>query len=251
MRKTLLLFIIPFICLAQNNDCGERPVKPVQLENQSKKEYKQSELYINYKHDLKIWKKCMSPLAISERDEGKLEKQKIEATIEKFKEKISNPCGDKPQKPIKQRGQKHDDYIKTTVYLNYKKVLKEWKNCMSPQGISKRNEATMDKDFEAILNKIRENCGDKPSKPFREKGLNHDEYKQTQSYIEYKQNLKAWNDCSSLTKKRFSWGECGDKPEKPFREEGLNHEEYKQKPSYIEYKRKLNTWRECIDSQKK
>ena len=251
MRKTLLLFIIPFICLAQNNDCGERPVKPVQLENQSKKEYKQSELYINYKHNLKIWKKCMSPLAISERDEGKLEKQKIEATIEKFKEKISNPCGDKPQKPIKQRGQKHDDYIKTTVYLNYKKVLKEWKNCMSPQGISKRNEATMDKDFEAILNKIRENCGDKPEKPFREKGLNHDEYKQTQSYIEYKQNLKAWNECSSLTKKRFSWGECGDKPEKPFREEGLNHEEYKQKPSYIEYKRKLNTWRECIDSQKK
>ncbi|MAZ58525.1 MAG: hypothetical protein CMP56_03865 [Flavobacteriales bacterium] len=251
MKKILLLFIIPFICLTQNNYCGERPIKPLQLENQTKKEYKESEVYINYKQDLKIWKTCMSPLAISNRDEDNLNKQKMEATVEKFKEKISNPCGDKPEKPVKKKRQKHDDYIKTELYIEYKKVLKEWKNCMSPQGISKRNEATMDKDFEVILTEIKKICGEKPEKPLRKKGVNHDEYKQTQSYIEYKQNLKVWNNCSSLTKKRFSWGDCGDKPEKPFREEGLNHEEYKQKPSYIEYKHKLNNWRECIDNQKK
>jgi len=251
MKKILLLFIIPFICLTQNNDCGERPIKPIQLENQTKKEYKQSKLYIKYKQNLKIWKNCVSPLAISQRDEDKLNKQKIEASVEKFKEKISNPCGEKPEKPSKGKGQKHDDYIKTKSYIDYKKVLKEWKNCMSPQGISKRNEATMDKDFEVILTEIKKVCGDKPEKPFRQKGLNHDEYKQTQSYIEYKKTLKDWNYCSSLTKKRFSWGDCGDKPEKPFREEGLNHEEYKQKPSYVEYKRQLNNWRACIESQKK
>ena len=259
MKKILLIFIIPFICLSQNNDCGDRPIKPVQLENQTKKEYKQSEVYSKYAQDLKIWKKCISPLGMSERDEERFKKQKeeklsrekMESAVEKFKEKIANPCGEKPQKPIRETGQKHDDYIKTEAYLQYKKVLKEWKHCNSPQGISKRNETTMDKDFEAILAEVKKTCGDKPKKPFREKGTNNQEYKTSSTYIKYKESLKAWNNCSSLTKKRFDWGECGDKPEKPFREEGLNHEDYKQKPSYIEYKSKLNAWRECIENQKK
>ena len=74
MKKLIILLFIPMFCISQNNNCGERPIKPLLLENQSKKEYKESNEYTEYKQNLKIWRTCMSPRAMSERDEQKFEK---------------------------------------------------------------------------------------------------------------------------------------------------------------------------------
>ena len=252
MKKLLLaLIIIPFFSFSQNTDCGEKPIKPAQLENQTKKVYRQSIEYINYKKILKQWKRCVSPLGMSERDEKRVKEQnELKIITEKFKEKVSNPCGDKPQKPKKNKGQTYDEYKKTLPYIEYKKVFQEWKKCVNPQGISKRNEATMNKDFDEILKETSEVCGEKPQKPIREKGLNHEEYKQTSAYNKYQENLKSWKDCSSAIKNKFSWGDCGEKPRKPIREEGFNHEEYKQTPEYVEYRKILRVWKDCVEANK-
>ncbi len=248
MKKLLILIFIPVICLSQNNDCGERPIKPILLENQSKQDYKNSAIYLEYKQNLKAWRTCMSPRAISERDEQKIEeslKIKSQIVVEKFLEKIKDPCGEKPEKPTRTKGQKHDDYIKTESYIEYKKSLKIWKKCKSPQGISKRNQDTMDKDFEKIQNAILADCGEKPKKPIRAKGLNNAEYKQSAAHVEYRNNLKLWKNCSSASKKKATAGPCGEKPEKPFRAEGMDHQKYRDSPEHIEYQKKLKLWRDC------
>lgn len=248
MRKFLILIFVPILCMSQNSDCGERPIKPLILENQTKKEYKNSDIYKDYKQNLRIWKSCMSPVSISERDEERVKentKIKAEAVVEKFLEKIKDPCGEKPIKPTRAKGQKHDDYIKTTTYIDYKKALKTWKRCKSPQGISKRNQETMDKDFVAIQKAILENCGEKPTKPKRPKGLNNEEYKQSPEHIQYRKDLKAWKACSNNSKKEMTAGPCGRKPEKPFRKEGIDHQQYRETPEHIEYQKKLKIWRDC------
>ena len=254
MKKIMILFFLPMLCLCQNSDCGQKPIKPVLLENQTKKDYKKSEKYIEYKAQLRIWKSCMSPLGMSERDEKRMEKSlsvkaKSKIISEKFLEKISSPCGKKPIKPERVKGQKHDNYIKTPKYIEYKKLLKEWKRCKSPQGISKRNQETMDKDFEKIHKAIAENCGEKPQKPKRKSGTNNQEYKESAEHIEYRKNLKAWKDCSNRTKKSSEAGPCGEKPKKPFREQGLDHQTYKETPEYIEYQKAVKTWRDCNGEQ--
>ena len=254
MKKILILFFLPIICLCQNSDCGERPIKPLLLEGQTKKDYKKSQKYLEYKEQLGIWRACMSPLAISERDEKKMEeslKIKSEIVVEKFLEKISDPCGKKPVKPEKIKRQKHDDYIKTPQYVEYKKILKEWKRCKSPQGISKRNQETMDKDFEKINKAIADNCGEKPQKPKRKKGLNNQEYKESAEHIEYRKNLKSWKDCANKSKKSATAGSCGEKPQKPFREEGMDHQTYKETPEYIEHQKAVKIWRDCTNEQSK
>ncbi len=254
MKKFLVLLFIPIICISQNSDCGERPIKPLLLENQTKKEYKKSNIYLEYKKNLKIWRTCMSPRAMSERDEQKIKESlqlKSEIILEKFKEKISDPCGEKPEKPARETGQKHDDYIKTSSYLEYKKNLKAWKKCKSPQGISKRNQETMDKDFEKIQQAIFEDCGEKPKKPIRIKGVNNGEYKQSPEYIKYRENLKLWKNCASASKKRSTAGPCGEKPVKPFREKGMDHQKYRETPEHLEYQKKLKIWRDCNKALKK
>ena len=254
MKKFLVLLFIPIICMSQNNDCGERPIKPVIMEGQTKKDFKESDIYITYKKNLKIWRTCMSPRAMSERDEEKIEKSlkiKSEIVIEKFKEKIADPCGKKPEKPTRIAGQKHDEYIKTAEHVEYKKTLKAWKKCKSPQGISKRNQDTMDKDFVKITKAIFEDCGEKPKKPIRAKGLNNEEYKQSPEHVEYRKNLKLWKQCSSASKKKATAGPCGEKPEKPFREEGMDHQKYRDTPQHLEYQKKLKIWRDCNVELKK
>ena len=254
MKKFLFLLFIPIICISQNSDCGERPIKPLLLENQTKKEYKKSNIYLEYKKNLKVWRTCMSPRAMSERDEQKIKESlqlKSEIILEKFKEKISDPCGEKPEKPARETGQKHDDYIKTSSYIEYKKNLKAWKKCKSPQGISKRNQETMDKDFEKIQQAIFEDCGEKPKKPIRIKGVNNGEYKQSPEYIKYRENLKLWKNCASASKKRSTAGPCGEKPVKPFREKGMDHQKYRETPEHLEYQKKLKIWRDCNKALKK
>ena len=108
-------------------------------------------------------------MGMSEKDEEKIKKSN-EIIVAKFLEKVTNPCGKKPEKPARPKGVTHDEFKQTTIFKEYKKLLKEWKRCNSPQGISKRNQTTMDKDFEAILAEVKKTCGDKPKKPFREKG---------------------------------------------------------------------------------
>ena len=246
--------LIPIICMSQNSDCGERPVKPLLLKNQTKKEYKASTIYMEYKKNLKTWRTCMSPRAMSERDEQKIEeslKLKSEIVVEKFIEKISDTCGEKPEKPARIHGQKHDDYIQTAIYIEYKTQLKAWKKCKSPQGISKRNQETMDKDFEKIKKAIFEDCGEKPTKPIRSKGLNNEEYKQSPEHVKYRENLKIWKNCSSSSKKKATAGPCGEKPVKPFREEGVDHQKYRDNPNYIKYQQQLKIWRDCNTKLKK
>ena len=50
----------------------------------------------------------------------------------------------------------------------------------------------MDKDFEKIQKTILEDCGEKPKKPIRPKGLNNEEYKQSAAHVKYQENLKIW-----------------------------------------------------------
>ena len=307
MKKLLLFMILPMLSLSQDSDCGERPIKPIQSENQTKTDYKKSTEYINYKADLKIWKSCMSPRAIaekyeikaeenydcgdkpkkpkqlssqtsadykqseqylnykanlktwkkcispmgmSEKDEEKIKKSN-EIIVAKFLEKVTNPCGKKPEKPARPKGVTHDEFKQTTIFKEYKKLLKEWKRCNSPQGISKRNQTTMDKDFEKIQNDILKSCGEKPEKPTRPKDLNHEEYKQTKEWLQYREALNAWKECSTMIKNMAAWGDCGEKPKKPFRKEGMDHEEYKQTQQYAEYRNALTNWKECIEENKK
>ena len=91
MKKYLsLVIILPLLVVSQTDFCGERPIKPTQLDNQSKKEYKQSTVFLNYKKILKEWKECMSPLAVSKRDEERLEQERQAREMQIVEEQLVN-----------------------------------------------------------------------------------------------------------------------------------------------------------------
>ena len=77
MRTLIIALLFPLFIFSQD-DCGERPVKPPNSQNQTNKEYKKSEEYLAYKKMLKEWKHCISPLGIAERLDSRLEQQVIQ-----------------------------------------------------------------------------------------------------------------------------------------------------------------------------
>ena len=189
MRKLLLFFIFPLLCFSQNTDCGERPLKPVKSENQTKKEYKNSNIFLNYKKLLKEWKTCMSPVTISKKDEEQLNQERQKRIEEKEAEESINPCGEKPEKPKRPKGVSIDDHRKSDVHIEYRKLLKEWKACLGPTGENEREQKKIEEE------KAVSPCGEKPKKPHREEGLNHEEYRNTSEYIEYRNNILEWKNC--------------------------------------------------------
>jgi hypothetical protein len=241
MKKLLLLLIVPLFCFGQNTDCGERPLRPVKSEYQTKKEYKNSDVFLNYKNLLKEWKTCMSPVTISEKDDEKLAQEKQKRIEEKEEESI-NPCGEKPEKPRRPKGLSIDDHRKSDEHIKYRKLLKEWKACLGPTGETEREQQKIEEE------KAVNPCGEKPEKPLREEGLNHEEHRQTPQYTEYKNSLKTWRNCINENKQVV--GPCGKKPQKPQREEGLNHEEYRNTSEYIKYRKKILEWKDCLDQHK-
>ena len=58
----------------KDDPCGEKPIKPIRLDNTNKYEYKKSTEFINYQKKLKLWKACMSPMGISKRYEESISK---------------------------------------------------------------------------------------------------------------------------------------------------------------------------------
>ena len=137
-----ILLIIPFLTFSQNTNCGERPLKPEKAINQTQKAYKGSTKYLNYKQVLKEWKYCMSPRAMSEEVE------------KKFNEIYD--CGDKPKKPNKGEGQTTKEYKNSAEYLNYKQALKEWQYCISPLGMSEKDEERFKENSEISIDKFLE-----------------------------------------------------------------------------------------------
>ena len=195
MRNLILaLLLLPLFVFSQD-DCGIRPVKPVKINNQTNKEYKNSSEYLSYKKILKDWKHCISPIGIAEKLDDKLEQRSIPEH-----KQIINPCGDKPQKPERKKNQTIDEYRKTPTHIIYRQKLKNWKACMSPISNLKS-----DKMYNANKQckgntKVVNPCGDKPKKPARDEGLNHEEYRQTTQHIIYRQKLKNWRSCMKNNK---------------------------------------------------
>ena len=189
MKKLLLLLLLPLFTFAQD-DCGERPEKPAKINHQTNKEYKNSAEYLSYKKILKDWKHCVSPLGISERLDNNLEQISAQES-----EQDVNLCGDKPKKPKREKNQSIDEYRKTPNHIAYRQKLKEWKTCMSPVGNLKTDKTTSPsvpiKEHPKAINP----CGNKPQKPTRVEGLNHEEYRQTTEHITYRQKLKEWRLC--------------------------------------------------------
>ena len=74
-------------------------------------------------HNLKTWKKCISPMGMSEKDEEKIKKSN-EIIVAKFLEKVTNPCGKKPEKPARPKGVTHDEFKQTTIFKGYITLLK-------------------------------------------------------------------------------------------------------------------------------
>ncbi|RPG59865.1 MAG: hypothetical protein CBD51_002395 [Flavobacteriales bacterium TMED191] len=241
--KFTFLLIFPSVIIGQNTECGDRPVKPQRIENQTIKNYKDSENFINYKNNLKQWKYCTSPLGIDERESKRLENQK-QKRLESQNEEPINKCGDRPDKPKRPKGTSIDEFRQTHVHILYREKLKIWKQCMSPKQLT-----------EPVFSKKKEitksPCGNKPNKPLREDGMDHEEYKQTSEYKIYRSELKIWKSCEEDYKKEVLWGDCGKKPKKPARNEGMNHEEYKQTSEYQTYRQSFKNWKKCIDSNKK
>ena len=116
----------------------ERPIKPNKPETQSSKEFRNSETIKKYKNDLKKWKECVSPLAISQRDEERINQEQKKREEKEKAEKLEalNNCGEKPSKPKRPKGLSIDDFRKTEEHGEYRKQLKEWKRCMSPQQLT-------------------------------------------------------------------------------------------------------------------
>tara|TARA_B100001250_G_scaffold404669_1_gene420993 strand:+ start:1235 stop:1819 length:585 start_codon:yes stop_codon:yes gene_type:complete len=189
MKRLILILLLPLFTFSQN-DCGERPIKPNKINNQTNKEYKNSAEYLSYKKILKSWKHCVSPLGISEKLDAGLEKKLI-----KENEQPINPCGDKPLKPKREKNQSIDEYRKTPGHKTYREKLKEWKSCMSPIGNLKANKLTNDNNAIEGNPKVVSPCGNKPLKPVRDEGLNHEEYRQTAEHIVFRQKLKEWRSC--------------------------------------------------------
>ena len=75
IRNIYIILLLPIIAFAQQSPCGERPIKPNKPETQSSKEFRNSETIKKYKNDLKKWKECVSPLAISQRDEERINQE--------------------------------------------------------------------------------------------------------------------------------------------------------------------------------
>ena len=182
MRTLIIALLLPLFIFSQD-DCGDRPKKPVNNQNQTNKEYKKSTEYLIYKKMLKDWKHCISPVGIDER----LEQQLIQKN-----EEVVNPCGDRPEKPERKKNQSIDEHRKTPNHIEYRQKLKEWKSCMSPISNLKTNIANIDNEENTKTISL---CGDKPKKPARAEGLNHEEYRQTIEHVKYRQKLKEWKMC--------------------------------------------------------
>ena len=197
MKYLSFFFIIPFLCFSQEMNCGDRPSKPKKGENETKREYKNSKKYLNYKEALKEWKYCVGPMGIADRIDKNLELNETKEV-----DVVTNTCGDKPDRPKRAKGESVDDYRKTSEHILYRKKLKEWKKCMSPINISPRVFDGIEKKETTTNPNIKENtkiinpCGERPNKPIRAEGLNHEEYKNTAEHILYRQKLKEWRSCN-------------------------------------------------------
>ena len=189
MKKLLFILLFPLFTLSQD-DCGERPIKPEKIGNQTNQEYKSSKEYLSYKKILKQWKHCMSPLGISEKLDDALEQKASKET-----EQIVNRCGDKPERPKRKQNQSIDEYRKGSIFIIYRQKLKEWKSCISPINNLKYSKSENNKNTIKSSPEDVNPCGSKPLKPTRAEGLNHEEYRQTASHIAYRQQLQDWRSC--------------------------------------------------------
>jgi len=192
MKQILIaLLIIPFFCFSQDNNCGDRPIKPPVSINETKKEYKQSGKYLDYKQSLKKWKRCVSPTGIGDEIDANLEKKIIK--------QVNSPadeCGDAPKKPKRLKNQSIDEYRKTAEHIEYRKKMKEWKKCMSPvKGVQIKSSVEEKEDNDTV-----NPCGNKPKKPIRQEGLNHEEYRKTIEHLEYRKKMKEWKACRKSLK---------------------------------------------------
>ena len=75
-RLIYIILLIPFFVFSQTNDCGKKPKKPKKTTTESQAEYKQSDKYLDYKKNLKIWKACVSPLEITKAAEEEINRKK-------------------------------------------------------------------------------------------------------------------------------------------------------------------------------
>ena len=253
MRQSILyvIFCFPLFLIGQNSDCGDRPIKPIKPLEQKTKEYKQSPSFLEYKQNLKIWKECMSPLAITERDDARISEIR-EQKQNQIDEDSVNPCGEKPTAPKRPKGLSIDDHRKTPAHILYRQKMKEWKTCMSPpnsKSIFSKDSKNQTEESE-LENMILEVCGEKPKKPIRNKELNHQEYKETEEYKIYQEALSSWKKCTQKQKNIYTYGPCGEKPEKPIRSDSVNHQEYKETEAFQLYKEELAKWKQCFDAHK-
>ena len=245
LSQLALIFILPCLLIGQNNDCGDRPIKPKRIENQTIKDFKKSTEYVNYKKNLKDWKHCVSPVGISERDSKRLEDQQ-KKKLENQKNKPNNNCGERPSRPKRPKGTSIDEFRQTPTHIAYRKKLKIWKQCMSPKQLTEPIFSKNQKKPEIVKSP----CGEKPTKPPRAEGINHEEYKQTSEFQNYRNELKNWKKCEEDFKNQNLWGDCGKKPTKPPRAKGIDHDEYKQSPEFQNYRQEFKTWKKCIESNK-
>ena len=197
MKKVLFILLLPLFTLSQD-DCGERPIKPEKIGNQTNQEYKSSKEYLAYKKILKQWKHCMSPLGISEKLNDALEQKSSKESAQ-----IVNLCGDKPERPKRKNNQSIDEYRKGPNFITYRQKLKDWKSCMSPINDLKSSKLKNVKNTIKIKPEDVNPCGSKPLKPTRAEGLNHEEYRQTASHIAYRQQLKDWRSCIKNNAKKL------------------------------------------------
>ena len=170
-------------------------------------------------------------------------------------------CGKRHKKPVKIKNQTNKEFKNSKDYLSYKKILEEWKYCISPLGMSAKIDSVIEQRLKQENEQIINPCGDKPEKPKRKKNQSIDDYRKTHNHIIYRQKLKEWKSCKSpvselkydklsntksLSKDKEVVNPCGSKPKKPERAEGLNHEEYRQTAEHIAYREELKEWRFCI-----
>ena len=74
--------------------------------------------------------------------------------------------------------------------------MKEWKKCMSPvKGVQIKSSVEEKEDNDTV-----NPCGNKPKKPIRQEGLNHEEYRKTIEHLEYRKKMKEWKACRKSLK---------------------------------------------------
>ena len=157
-----------------------------------------------------------------------------------------NNCGDRPNKPKRPKGTSIDEFRQTQTHIEYRKKLKTWKQCMSPQQLTKPLFSKTPKEPEIVESP----CGNKPIKPSRKDDMNHEEYKQTSEYKSYRNEFKNWKSCEEDFKNSNLWGDCGKKPTKPPRAKGLDHDKYKQSPEFQNYRQTIKNWKKCLELNK-